>query len=79
MKRYTITIDFYQHSENDKEALQKAQDFVTEINARMDCQANVLEIHETPFACLSARKVDIQKIVLNDYDLKLPVWLTSTQ
>lgn len=60
MKRYTITTDFYLWAENDSEAIQKANNWANKQNKKEDNQTKILEIHETPFATLLARKINIK-------------------
>ena len=56
-KRYTVTADFYLYAESDEEAKEKASNWAYWQRKEHDNQANVLEIHETPFASLTARKL----------------------
>jgi len=57
--RYTITLDFYAWADSDEEIKKQANDLVKAMREKEDNQANVLEIHETPFASLSVRKLNI--------------------
>ena len=61
-KLYSIKIIILQESENDTEAYKKAVDFASEMKHKMDRYATVVEIHETPFGSLKARKLDLTKI-----------------
>ena len=62
-KRYTIELDLYAYAENDAEINEVATQLIDNIRklGNWENHANVLSIHETPFASLSARKVEITK------------------
>lgn len=56
-KRYTATIDFYILAKSDQEAEFIVQAFCQSLRKEKDNQANLLELHETPFGTLAARKI----------------------
>lgn len=61
-KRYTVTVDFYEYAKDDEEVKRKAQEFVGDLRNRLDNQAQVLSISETPFASMSSRELtDVPK------------------
>jgi len=60
MKRYTATIDMYIFAENDTEAKKKANRVADRLRMEQDNQAKLLTLHETPFATLIARKIELK-------------------
>lgn len=66
MKRYSLTIDLYMFAESDEEAIAKSNELVRKQQQKHDNQASIIELHETPFASLAARKVDIRLEHLNN-------------
>ena len=58
-KRYTVKLDAYLWASTDKEAKKKAQFMAEFLRQLEDNQSQVLEIHETPYASLINRKIDI--------------------
>lgn len=61
--RYTVTFEVYIQADSDKQALSKAEMIASRQNAKYTAQDwSVSELHQTPFASLIAKKVDINKI-----------------
>ncbi len=58
-KRYTVKLDAYLYVNSDKEALEKSNEIAEFLQQFEGCQAQVLELNETPFASLSHRKIEI--------------------
>ncbi|MEM7485839.1 MAG: hypothetical protein AAF348_11585 [Bacteroidota bacterium] len=58
-KRYAVMADFYVYAENDDDARQQTMKWRQSFDAEQDNQARVLSIHETPFAKLESRKVEL--------------------
>ena len=60
-KRYTVKLDAYLWASTDKEAKKKAQ-AMAEFLRTFDYSENlsqILELHETPFASINPRKIDV--------------------
>lgn len=55
--RYTVTMDFYIQAENEKEAIKIAQELAEKQRKELDNQAQILFIHETPFASLQSKLI----------------------
>lgn len=55
MKRYIVTLSFYQHSANDAMARVEAQHIANELNKKNDCSAAVDSIVERPFGKIGNR------------------------
>ena len=61
--RYTVTFEVYIQADSDMQALSKAEMIASRQNAKYTVQDwSVSELHQTPFASLIAKKVDINKI-----------------
>lgn len=60
--RYTVTFEVYIDADNDKHALSKGELIANNQENFFGQSWDVTEVHETPFASLNTRKVDIQKI-----------------
>jgi hypothetical protein len=61
--RYTVTFQVDIQAESDQHALSKAELIASRQNAKYTVQDwSVSELHQTPFASLVAKKVDINKI-----------------
>lgn len=61
--RYTVTFEVYIQADSDKQALSKAEMIASRQNDKYSPQDwSVSELHQTPFASLIAKKVDINKI-----------------
>lgn len=60
MTRYTVTMDFYIHTETDEGARKKARKIAELLNDKYDNEAAVISIHATPFATLKNRKVKLE-------------------
>jgi len=56
--RYTVTFSMYMFDADDNAIKRQADEFIRELDDKYDNQPRVLEIHETPFATLSSRKLD---------------------
>lgn len=56
--RYTATIDFFVNAENELEAMEQIVEITANLKLKYDNQANLLELHETPFGTLLAKKID---------------------
>lgn len=63
-KRYTVTLDAYLYARTDREAMVKAAKISAFLQTLEDNRAQVLELHETPFATLTAREVHKGKLTL---------------
>lgn len=61
MIRYTYTMDAYLWAENEEEAIKRANKIIATERKEHDNQANLLELYETPFATLTARKINLNK------------------
>jgi len=57
-KRYATDIDFYQYAKNDEEVIEKAKKVVNDMRDKLDNQAQIVEINETPFASMESRKLE---------------------
>ena len=55
--RYTVKLDAYLYAENDQEAKIKAAKLAEFLRTLEENEAEVVELNETPFASLHARKV----------------------
>lgn len=60
--RYTVTFEVYIDADNDKHALSKGELIADNQENLFGQSWDVTGVHETPFASLSTRKVDIQKL-----------------
>ena len=60
--RYTVTFEVYIDAHNDKHALSKGELIADNQEAKYGQSWDVTELHQTPFASLNTKKVDIQKI-----------------
>lgn len=60
MKRFTITADFYILAENDENAIKQANEWMQNMRDLHDNQAQVLSIHETPFATMLVRRIEFK-------------------
>lgn len=66
--RYTVTYEIWIDAQSDKHALSKAELIAQNQNRLHPAQDwTVTELHQTPFASLIAKKVDIDKIRLDRY------------
>jgi uncharacterized membrane-anchored protein len=59
-KRYTGTIDFYLLADSDEDAKRILNKICEKLRSEQDNQANPLELHETPFGTLNARKIELK-------------------
>jgi len=51
LKRYVVTISYYEYAETEAEARKMALELVKELNDNGDCNAEVESIVEKPFGC----------------------------
>jgi hypothetical protein len=66
--RYTVTYTMYIEAENDKHAVSKAEMIAKREQEKYPAQRCEMEkLHCTPFASLSTREVDVNKIKLEKY------------
>ena len=56
--RYTVTFSMYMFDKDDNSIKRQAEEFRLELDQKYDNQPRIVEIHETPFATLSSRKID---------------------
>jgi len=54
-------MDAYLWAENEEEAIKRANKIIATERKEHDNQANLLELYETPFATLTARKINLNK------------------
>lgn len=62
--RYTVTLDSYLYARNDREAMVKAAKVAEFLRTLDDNQAQVLELHKTPFASLDCKLVHKGKLTI---------------
>jgi hypothetical protein len=60
--RYTVTFEVYIDADNDKHALSKGELIADNQENKYGQSWDVTQLHQTPFASLNTKKVDIQKI-----------------
>lgn len=58
-KRYTAIISVYVYAQNDEDAKKEARKIVEKIGDIEDNYAGIESLHETQFAMLKARKVEL--------------------
>jgi len=63
-KRYTVKLDAYLYARNDREAMVKAAKLADFLQTLEDNQAQVLELHETPFGSFNSREVHKGRLTL---------------
>ena len=63
-KRYTVKLDAYLYARNDREAMVKAAKLAVFLQTLEDNHAQVLELHETPFASCNSREVHNGRLTL---------------
>ncbi len=56
-KRYTVTLDAYIYARNDREAMVKAAQLAEKIRNEEGNEAQVLELHSTPFASFISKLI----------------------
>ena len=62
--RYTATIDFYVNAENEIDLIKKITKITGDLKLKYDNQAQLIELHETPFGSLMSKKID-HKVLQN--------------
>jgi len=56
--RYVATIEMYVHGETPHEAMKEALVISKGLNDKLDCHADVSQIHKQPFATLGSTELD---------------------
>ncbi|MEM6815296.1 MAG: hypothetical protein AAF600_13075 [Bacteroidota bacterium] len=59
MKRYVVTMDFYVYADSDVEAVDQAKKYADDFDSAKDNRANVISVHENPFASTVSRLIEI--------------------
>ena len=63
MKRYVVTINYYEWASNDKEAQIKAQEECNKMIKEKDNYASIVSIHQNNFGQIGSRQLNLE--VLN--------------
>lgn len=58
-KRYSVVISVYVYAETDEKAIKEAKKLVDKLGDYEDNYAGIESIHETPFASMNKRKVEL--------------------
>lgn len=60
MKRYVVTIDYYEWASSDKEARIKAEEQCNKMIKEKDNYASIVSIHQNSFGQIGSRKLNLE-------------------